>query len=140
MPDYPSYPGYPGGTGMMDPATMQALMAASSGQEDQANLQQQMRMAQALRQQMPNSDDMAGRVVVRHNPMEYIGATMGNIMAQRQQNDTLKQMKENADALRKARGAIQQGLLKQMQPQQPMMPAQQPQPQPHMNAPMEGMF
>lgn len=100
----------------IDPSLLAMMGSASSGQEDQANLQQQMLLANAMRQQgtMPQTH-MAGRVAIRNSPMSYLGAAMSNYGGQQKQQQTLQQMQQQAAQLRAARAAYMAQVAQQQQ-------------------------
>jgi hypothetical protein len=109
------YGGY-GGSGGMDPALMAALMAGSSGQEDQANLQAQMKMAEALRTSGINPlETTGGRSGLAVTPRTPIASALTGItgaISMNQQMKALKAMKANAAQLRAMRGMYQDALAK----------------------------
>src|SRR5271154_861680 len=90
----------------IDPGTLQALKNISSSTEDQTALKQQMALAQQMRQPMPPSNEMAGKVAIRQSPLAYIGAGLNNAMAQHKEQDALSGMQAQAKQLRDARGRI----------------------------------
>lgn len=108
-PNSPS--GTPQGQAGMDPAFMAALMAGSSGSEDQANLMQQMKMAQSLRSDALPANAMAGHVAARVTPIAGALHGLSDYMSMSQQMKALHSMRQNAEQLRKMRGLIQQKIL-----------------------------
>jgi hypothetical protein len=89
----------------IDPGLIQALGNISSAPEEQKNLQQQMALAQQLRQ--PNNlghTQMAGKVAIRNSPLNLIGQGLGDYAAGKRENDTMQQMRDLAANLRDTRG------------------------------------
>jgi len=93
----------------ISPELQQALQSISSSQEDQQNLQQQMKLAQQMRAPSSLTDgstQMAGKVAIRKSPLTTALGVAANALADHKENQTLDQMKQQAAMLRDARGRI----------------------------------
>lgn len=103
-----------GGSGGISPDLLAMLASISSSQEDQSNLQQQMLLANQMRQPDPGTH-MAGRVAIRNSPLTYVGNMMSNQAARNQQQQTMQQMRDQAAQLRAVRAAYMAQLAQQQQ-------------------------
>lgn len=110
--------GGPSSMGGLDPALIQAIMGSTSGQEQLDQYKQQLALASALRTNMPAPNEMAGRVVVKHNPLEYAADAARNVMAAQQMSQATKGSQSTIDKMTKARQAGAMQIIQMLRDQQ----------------------